>query len=53
MHLNCRHKLSNIPFHGTFINPPEEYVKARVEARFDIEGFFDLYQEKTFWTQIG
>ncbi|HRV95044.1 MAG TPA: hypothetical protein P5526_22995, partial [Anaerolineae bacterium] len=37
---------------GIPINLPEPYVKARVEARFDLEGFFDFWQEKTFWTQI-
>ena len=48
--------ISNLPnIHlpsGILINPPEQYVKARVEARFDIEGFFDFWQDKTFWTQI-
>lgn len=37
---------------GISFNPPEKYVKARVEARFDIEKLFDFWQEKTFWTQI-
>jgi hypothetical protein len=41
-----------IPSHGIYINPPEQYVKARVYARFDIEGFFNFYQEKIFFTQI-
>ncbi len=47
-------KLPNItiPLGGIPIDPLEPYVKARVEARFDIEGFFDFWQEKTFWTQI-
>jgi hypothetical protein len=47
-------KLPNIsiPLIGTTINLPEPYVKARVEACFDIKGFFDFWQDKTFWTQI-
>lgn len=46
-------KLPDIKFpSGIIIDPPETYVKARVEARFDIEGFFDFWQDKTFWTQI-
>ena len=45
--------LPNIKFaSGIIIDPPETYVKARVEARFDIEGFFNFWQDKTFWTQI-
>ena len=46
-------KLPNITLPtGIQIDPPEEYVKARVEGRFDIEGFFNFWQEKIFWTQI-
>lgn len=33
-------------------DPMEDYVKARVYARFDIEGFFQFWHARTFWTQI-
>lgn len=46
-------KLPNLHWReGILYDPPEAYVKARVEARFDIEEFFRFWHSKTFWTQI-
>lgn len=45
-------KMPNVPLDGRVVDLPEPYVKARVEARFDIEAFFQFWQDKTFFTQI-
>lgn len=48
----AKNKLPSIPWAGGVIDLMEPYVKARVEARFDIEGFFRFWQTKIFQTQI-
>ena len=45
-------KHPNFPLNGEPIDLAEPFVKARIEARFDIESFFRFWQTKTFWTQI-
>lgn len=46
-------KLPSISIPGRVsVDPPEPYVKARVEARFDIQAFFNFWQDKVFMTQI-